>query len=353
MADDQEKTEEATPERRKKAREEGQFPRGKDAGNTLGSLCVLLLLIGFSDSVVHLLGEFSWRCFHEPFSLIHGDFKAVAKLTGMVLVALVLPFAFAAALGASAAGVSEAGYQPRLELAAPKWNRLDPLSKLKQMFSPKDAAVNISLQLARVLGVAVVAYLVVKKAFPVLVQLSRTQFERGVAETAEALLLLALWTSGALTVLVAVDYLYNRHKHEKQIMMSQQEIKDEHKQQEGDPRVRARQRAKAREMAKRSVAQGVKEADFIIVNPTHVSVAIRYRPEEGAPIVATKGYDEVALYIRELAKQHQIPIIENIPLARTLASRVRIGRSIPIDLYAAVAEVLAFVYRLKSRQISA
>lgn len=353
MADDQEKTEEATPERRKKAREEGQFARGKDAGNTLGSLCVLLVLVAFSDHASQLIADFSWQCFHEPYFLINGDFTALVRLTGIVLAALILPFAFSAALGAFAAGVAEAGYQPRLELAGVKWNRLAPLGKLKQMFSPKDAAINISLQLARVVGVGIVAYMVVKKAFPILVQLSRTQFERGVAEIAEALLLLALWTSGALVILVVLDYLHNRHKHEKSIMMSQQDLKDEHKQQEGDPRVRARQRAKAREIAKRSVAQAIQDSDFIIANPTHVSVAIRYRPEEGAPIVATKGYDDIALYIRELAKQHRIPIVENIPLARALASRVRVGRQIPVDLYAAVAEVLAFVYRLRNRQISA
>jgi flagellar biosynthesis protein FlhB len=164
---------------------------------------------------------------------------------------------------------------------------------------------------------------------------------------------LALWTSAALAAMVALDYAYNRFKFEKSIMMSQQEIKDEHKQQEGDPRIKARMRAKAREMAKRSMLQAVSQADFVIANPTHVSVAIRYRPEEGAPIVATKGYDEVALHIRALAKQHNVPIVENIPLARALAKRVKIGRTIPVDLYAAVAEVLAFVYRLKNRKISA
>ncbi len=353
MADDQEKTEEATPERRKKAREEGQFARGKDAGNTAGSVFVLLVLVGFSDRLRQTLVDFCWQCFHEPYFLIRGDTSMLINLTGVVLVILVVPFAAAAALGASATGVAEAGFHPNLDLAAPKWNRLEPLGKLKQMFSPQAAAVNITIQLLRVLAVGFVSYKVVAAIFPILLQTSRSQLDLGVSHTARALFDLALWASGALATLVLVDYLYNRYKHEKNIMMSQQEIKDEHKQQEGDPRVRARQRARAREMAKRSVARAVAQADVIVANPTHVSVAIRYRPEEGPPVVATKGYDEIALHIRELAKQRDIPIVENILLARALAKRVKVGRPIPIDLYTAVAEVLAFVYRLKNRKLSA
>lgn len=353
MADDQEKTEEATPERRKRARDEGQFARGKDAGNTLGSFAVLLALFGFYDRIMQLLADFAWQCFHEPSSFVNGDPRVFINLTAVVLVALIVPFALASAIGATAAGVAEAGFHPNLELAGPKWSRLEPLGKLKNMFSLKQTGVQIVIQLLRVVAVGVVAYQVIMGVFPVLIRLSRTQLSQGVTETVHALMDLALWTSGALAVMVALDYAYNRFKFEKSIMMSQQEIKDEHKQQEGDPRVKARQRAKARELAKRNMAQAVAQADFVIANPTHVSVAIRYRPEEGAPIVATKGYDEMALHIRELAKQNNVPIVENIPLARALAKRVKIGRTIPVDLYAAVAEVLAFVYRLKNRKISA
>lgn len=348
---DQEKTEEATPERRKKARDEGQFARGKDAGNTAGSLVVLLTLVGLAEPMQRQLGEFAWRCFHEPYHLVRGDFASLASMVGAILGFLVLPFAAAAAIGATASGLAEAGYHPRLELVEPKWERLDPLNKLKQMFAPQQAMVNIALQLGRVVAVAAVAYMTIESAFPILVRLSRASLDGGAAEVAQQIMRLCLWATLALVVLVVLDYLYNRHKHEKQIMMSRQDMKDEMKQQEGDPRTRSRQRARAREIAKRSVVQAVAEAEFVVANPTHVSVAIRYKPEEGAPILAAKGYDEAALYIRELAKQYKVPVIENIPLARALASRVRVGRPIPFDLYAAVAEVLAFVYRLKNRRV--
>jgi flagellar biosynthetic protein FlhB len=348
---DQEKTEEPTPERRKKARDEGQFPRGKDAGNTAGSFFVILALVGLASTLSETLGEFAWRCFHEPYHLVRGDFQTLITLLGSVLGIAVLPFAAAAAIGATAAGIAEAGYHPKFDLIGPKWERLDPINKMKQMFSPQQAFVNIALQFGRVAVVAVVAYMTVEDGFPRLLRLSRASLVSGVTEVAYQILRLTLWSSLALTALVVLDYLYNRYKHEQQIKMSMQEVKDEVKQQEGDPRVRARQRAKAREIAKRSVVQAVAEADFVVANPTHVSVAIRYRAEEGAPQVAAKGYDEVALHIRELAKKHKIPIIENVPLARALALRVKVGRPIPMDLYATVAELLAFVYRMKNRSV--
>ena len=120
-------------------------------------------------------------------------------------------------------------------------------------------------------------------------------------------------------------------------------------QQEGDPKIKMRQRQRAREIARRGIAQEVSKATVVVANPTHISVALRYHPEEGIPIVAAKGYDDVALYIRKLAGEHGVPVIENRPLARALAEQVRVGRAIPADLFTAVAEVLAMVYRIQAR----
>jgi flagellar biosynthesis protein FlhB len=350
---DQEKSEEATPERQKKAREEGQFPRGKDSGNTLGTLLVLLLIVGMAEQLQVTVRDFSVTCLRDLDVLVRGELSILLQHTAIALTVLVVPVAFAAAIGATAAGVAEAGFHPNMDLAAPKWERLNPISRLQQMFSPGQALATIALQLARVIAVAVVAYFSIKRSFPALVRISRSSVAAAAVEVAVAVLQLAVWSSAALVVLVAIDYGYSWFKHNKQIMMTREEIKEEFKQQEGDPKIRARQRARAREIAKRSVAQAMKGADFVIANPTHVSVAIRYRPDEGAPVVAAKGYDEIALHIRHLAKEHNVPIIENVPLARALAKRVKVGRHIPVDLYGAVAEILAFVYRLKKRRITA
>ncbi len=351
MAGDQEKSEEATPERRRKAREDGQFPRGKDAGNTVASVAVLLMLGTVGDDITGELQSFSTLCFSEPFQLVLDDPTALAGHIGKTIAVLVLPLAAAAALGAAALGVAEAGYHPLLQLAAPKWERLDPLPRLRQMFAPHEAALNVGIQLLRVAAVGAVAYACVSSAFDRLMRLGRVDIQAGAMALLDSVLLLALWSSLALGLLALVDYFKSRHQHEQSIRMSQQEVKDELKQQQGDPRVKQRQRAKAREMVRRGLLQAVQQSDFVIANPTHISVALRYRVSEGAPIVTAKGYDEVALYMRKLAKEHDVPVIENKPLARALAKRVRAGHPVPVELYAAVAEVLAFVYRLKSKTI--
>jgi len=349
--DDTERTEEPTPERRRKAREEGQFPRAKDAGNIVASVLVMLVLAGFGDGMSRELHQFTWRCLSEPYDLLRGDPTALFHTVSAVVAMLVLPVAAAAALGALALGVAEAGYHPNMDLAAPKWERLNPLPRLQQMFMLQETAIDITLQLARVVVVGVVAYNSVEDAFPRLMQLSRVGVRSAAAEIISGLYKLALWSSLALAALALLDFLKSFRKHEQSIKMSRQEVKEEMKQQEGDPRIKHRQRARAREQLKRGLAKAIASSDFIVTNPTHISVALRYRVNEGAPLVTAKGYDEVALYIRKLAKEHDVPIIENKPLARALAKRVKPGRPVPVDLYAAVAEILAFVYRLKKRSI--
>jgi len=269
-----------------------------------------------------------------------------------VLTLIVFPVAAAASLGALAIGVAEAGYHPNFDLVAPKWDRLDPLPKLKQMFMLQETGVDVILQLAKVGLVGFVAYSSATDAFPRLMSLSRVELERGAFEVLLVVFELALWSSLALAGLALLDYIKSYRKHEQSIRMSRQELKDEMKQQEGDHRIRQRQRARAREAAKRGIVKAIASSDFVIANPTHISVAVRYRVDEGAPVVTAKGYDEVALYIRKLAKEKNIPIIENRPLARALAKRVKAGRAVPVDLYAAVAEILAFVYRLKKKNLS-
>ncbi len=349
---DSERTEEPTPDRRRKAREEGQFARGKDAGNTVAGVLVLLTLGSLGHDLAKRLSEFAARCFGEPYELLRGDPTALLFAVATVTAVIVLPIAASAALGGLALGVAEAGFHPNLDLVAPKWNRLDPLPKLKQMFMLQETAVDVALQLCRVITVGAVAYLCVESTFPHLMQLSRVDLHSGLAELCAALFRLALWCSLALAGLSLLDYLKSYRKHEQSIRMSRQELKEEIKSQEGDQRIRQRQRQRAREAAKRGLAKAVASSDFVIVNPTHVSVALRYRVNEGAPFMTAKGYDEVALYIRKLAKEHDIPIIENRILARALAKRVKAGRPVPVDLYAAVAEILAFVYRLKNKSLA-
>ena len=351
--DDTERTEDASPERRRRAREDGQFPRSKDSGPVAATIAALGIIGATSGDFVATLRSFCLRCFDDPLSLVRGDVGLLAEQAGLVLITSCVPVAIAAAIAGTAVGFLEAGFHPNFELLEVKLERLDPIAKLGQMFSPKSGSMSVVMSLLRVVVVGVVAESVMEKEFPKLTRLARAPLGAAVLETAEVVMRVAVWSTIALGLIAALDYGWSWWQHEQSIKMSRQELKDEHHQQEGSPQIRARQRARAREILKRGLRKGVKEATVIVANPTHVAVALRYKQHEGAPIVTTKGYDEIALQIKKLAKEEGIPIIENRPLARALDERVRIGRVIPADLYVAVAELLAMVYRLKNRGVRA
>jgi flagellar biosynthetic protein FlhB len=347
--DDTERTEDASPERRKRARDDGQFARSRDSGPVAGTIAVLGIIGATAGDFVGTMRGFCMRCFDDPLSLVRGDIAPLAQQAGLVLVTLSFPVAFAAALAGTAVGFLEAGFHPNFELLEVKLERLDPLGKLQQMFSPKAGLVSIALSVMRLVVVGVVAESVMEKEFPSLLRLARAPLGTAVWEIAQVVMRVAIWSTLALGLIAALDYGWSWWRHEQSIKMSRQELKDEHHQQEGSPQIRQRQRARAREMLRRGLRKGVKEATVIVANPTHVAVALRYKQHEGAPVVTTKGYDEIAQQIKKIAKEEGIPIIENRLLARALAERVRIGRVIPADLYVAVAELLAMVYRLKNR----
>jgi flagellar biosynthetic protein FlhB len=353
MSEDSEKTEEATPERRRRAREEGQFARARDTGAVAATIAIVLLLAALGPQFWEILCIFTKRCFSEGLAWRGTGIGYVGReLVGIVILSTV-PVALVAAIFGIFAGIAEAGFQPNLDLASPKFERLDPIKRLGQMLSPKAALSSVSLSVLRVLAVGAVAYWVLKDEFGMLMRLSRTPVLAGAGQLFSVLLRLALWSTLALAVLSGIDYVTSWFRHESQIKMSQQEIKDEMKQQEGRPEVRARQRARARELLKRGIHKGVKEATVIVTNPTHIAIALRYRATEGAPTVTAKGFDDVAQYIKELASEFDVPVVENKPLARALAAQVKVGRVIPMDLYLAVAEILAFVYRTKKRGLKA
>jgi flagellar biosynthesis protein FlhB len=347
--DDTEKTEDPTPERRKKARDDGQFARARDTGAIAATVAVLLVLNGIWSDLVGAIREFALMCFHEPLQLVRGDMTVVLEQTIKVLVVTSVPVALFACLAGMAAGFAEAGFHPNAEALQPKFERLEPFGKLQKLMSPKEGLVNIAMSILRVGIVSAVAYWVLEKEFPRLAVASRGTLTMAAIQIGQVTFKVAAWCTFALGVLAVVDYAQSWWKHEKSIKMSREEMKQEMKQQEGSPQIKQRQRARAREMMKRGIKKAVKEATVIITNPTHVAVALRYHPAEGAPTVVAKGYDEVAQHIKKLAKEEGIPMVENVPLARGLAEKVKVGRSIPGDYYAAVAEVLAFVFRIRGR----
>jgi flagellar biosynthetic protein FlhB len=349
MADSGDKTEKATPERRRKAREKGDFPKARDAGGVVAALAVLVALLTMGPSAVADLGAFAQHCFREPFDLVERDPSAALSRMLSVVGELALPSAVCASIAALSVGFVQAGFHPRMDLIALNPSRLNPMGKIKSLFAPSQALVTLVQSLVRVGAIGYVVYSILKDSLPLISHLARADLLGSVGAVGKALAELVVKATGALAVLTACDYLWSKYSWERDNMMSRQEVKDEHRQMEGDPRVKG-QRARARARMKKGLAKQVRGADVIVVNPTHISVALRYRVKEGAPMLMAKGYDEVALHIRELAREANIPIIENRPLARAIAAQGKVGKPIPVDLYAAVAEVLAFVYRLKGRK---
>jgi flagellar biosynthesis protein FlhB len=347
--DDSEKTEDPSPDKRKTARDEGQFARSKDAGAVAASVAVLLVMNGTWGDLASALREFCLMCFRDPQLLVRGDITVILEQSLKVLLLACMPIGLFACAAGVAAGFAQAGFHPNFESLEPKFERLEPMGKLQKLLSPKEGLVNVFFSLLRVGLVGLVAYWVLKQEFPRLAVASRGTLTMAAIQIAAVTFKVAAWCTFALGMLAIVDYAQSWWKHEKSIKMSRQELKDETKQQEGSPQIKNRQRQRARELMKRGIRKAIKEATVVVTNPTHVAVALRYHPSEGAPIVVAKGYDEVAQHIKRLAKEAGVPLVENIPLARGLAEKCRVGRTIPGDFYAAVAEVLAFVYRLRNR----
>lgn len=342
MSDLANKTEAATPERRRKAREEGQFARSRDATQVAAGSAVLLLVFSAFPSVFGQLKSFCAACFS-----LTNNMTAVWHQSILSIVLLAVAPAALAAIAAIGIGFAQAGMKPNLDLVMPKASRLSPGAHLARLVSLKSAVLDTSLTLARVAIVGTVTYLTIKESMPTLVVLVHTHHAVA-AGTAIAVVAAVAKKAGIVLFLLSVaDYAKSRYELEQSLRMTKQEVKDEHKRNEGDGKVKHRMLARGRERIKRAIRAQVKTADVIVTNPTHVSVALRYRSGEGAPVVVAKGYDEVALYIRKCAREVNVPIVEAPPLARALAKRVKIGRYIPRDLWSPVAEVLAFVYKIR------
>jgi flagellar biosynthetic protein FlhB len=256
-------------------------------------------------------------------------------------------------LAGSVLAVLASGIQTRFRIntdaISVKMDRLDPKAGLDRLIAFRKNFEDLAISLVRVGAVGFVAYRAVARELPLLLSVARAPV---VASSETAIASLGRVVGSvlvALLVVAVIDYAHSWFAIERELKMTRQEKMDEAKQQEGDPKAKGRMRARARANARKRAAASVKGADVIVTNPTHISVALRYGPKDPAPVVIAKGHDEAAFKIRREARKHGIPILENRPLARALDAQVAVGKPIPPQFFAAVAQVLAFVYRLKRR----
>lgn len=346
-ADDGDKQFDPTPQRREQFRKEGRIPRAKDAAGVAATAAVVVVLLGSREVLS--------RAAHVLFASTLGDLGALGRAGGGralstaagALVAMAAPAALAAALAATAVGLAQSGLELRPDAVGLKPERLNPLNGLRQLFSFKHGASETALGLLRVGLVGYVTWRALDRELPALVTLSRVPVDAALGRCAEAVARVTGHALLTLAAIAAADYAWNWWTIEQEMKMTRRELTEETKAQEGDPKVKGQIRARARAMIRKRSLANVKKADVVVTNPTHVAVALRYGPNDPAPVVIAKGHDELALQIRAEARRHGIPILENRPLARALDAEVPIGRAVPGKHFAAVARVLAWVYRVR------
>lgn len=345
---DTEKTESATPKKREKAREEGNVAKSREIPT------VLILL----SSLIVLTMAGSWM-FWSLTDFMHGIFlnvgtadirvETVNTLLQIVIkkvVLILLPLLSVLIIAGIAGNLFQVGFMWSGKTLKPKLSKLNPISGVKKLFSLK-SLVELFKSILKLIIVGGVAYLAIKSEvdnFPGLVQFSVIELITFIGKVAFKI---TLYTCLVLIILAALDYFYQRWQYEKDLKMTKQEVKDEYKMREGDPKVKARIKSVQREMAQKRMMEAVPEATVIITNPTHLAIAIKFQIDMPAPRLVAKGAGFLAKQIKEIAQIHSIPVIEQKALARIIYKTVEINEYIPEDLYKAVAEILAYVYRLK------
>ena len=345
----QDKTERATPKRRREARKKGQVPRSRELTTAAVMSAAAALLISTGDGIAGGAAELMRQSLViDPALLAAPDAlpQVFARIGGGAL-RLVLPLMMGLVLVALAAPMLLGGWNFSSGALAPDFSRINPLSGLGRMFS-KNALVELAKGVAKFSLVAVVAAIAWWASRADLVALGTEPLPRGIAHGLALCLKTFAYLCGSLALIALIDVPWQIFSYEKQLKMTKQEVKDEYKESDGRPEVKGRIRRMQQEVANRRMMEKVPTADVVIVNPTHYAVALSYKAGSmRAPRVVAKGADLIALHIRELAQQNKVPIVESPPLARAIFRNTELDADIPVALYAAVAQILSYVYQLR------
>lgn len=348
----QEKTEQATPKKKKEAREKGQVAKSME----LPAAFILF----FSFLFFALFGGFMKERFlalftdifehHLLMDITAGNARQLfisLVLQGLILLAPLMGIALVIAF---VGNYMQFGLLFTADPLKMKLEKINPLKGFKRIFSLR-SLVEFFKSILKISIIALIVYLTLWGEKDKIITLSRVTLEQTLSFAASITISLGLKIGVALIIMAVFDYMYQRYEYNKSLKMSKQDIKDEYKKTEGDPLIKAKIKEKQRRMAMLRMMQDIPKADVVITNPTHFAVAIQYDSSMmDAPVVIAKGSDYVALKIKEKAKEHGITLMENKPLARALYAEVDIGQSIPSELFQAVAEVLAYVYKAKGRK---
>ena len=351
MAEDSdlEKTEAPTPQKEEKAREEGQIPRSRELTSVLMMVAGLAILWMGGEAMAGRLARIVSQSLNFDYATI-GDDTQMLRHVGSLLrqaASALVPIMLGAVLVALSAPMLLGGILFSTKSLKVDFKKLDPISGLKRLFSAQSLAELFKAILKSVM-VGIISTLFLIHNWPKILHLVSEAPIAAMGDALELAVMCGFLIIMGLIPMVAFDVFWQVWSHIKKLRMSKQEIRDEHKQNEGDPHIKGRIRQQQRAIAQRRMMADVPKADVIVTNPTHYAVALRYDEKKmNAPRVLAKGAGEIALRIRELGTEHRVPILEAPPLARALFRHSEVGQHIPAALYAAVAEVLAWVYQLK------
>lgn len=345
----QDKTEDPTDKRKRDAREKGEVARSKE----LNTLAIMLVgagaLLIYGGELAQDLMEIMRLNFSLPRDVLlsPGAMGLYLLHSGKIAIIAVQPVLLALLLAAIIGPISLGGWMFSGSSMAPKFSRMNPSGGLKRMFSPT-ALIELLKALAKFLVILFVALSVLRSDIDDLLRIAHEPLEQAIIHSVQVVGWSTLWMACGLILIAAVDVPVQLYQSHKKLLMTKQEVRDEHKDQDGRPEVKQRIRQVQREMSRRRMMAAIPEADVVITNPTHYAVALKYDPEKGgAPMLIAKGSDFLALKIREIAVANNILLLESPGLARSIYYSTELDQEIPGGLYLAVAQVLAYVYQIR------
>lgn len=352
FADTSDKTEKATPKKRAELRKKGQVMQSREVTSNL------ILLITFI--AIRVFGSFLYQEISSVFRVFltgtsqynlqePAEAMRIFSFVVFKILKMTAPFFIIVVLMGFLGSYVQIGFLFTTETLKPKFSNLNPINGIKRLFSVR-SFFELLKSIAKVIIISWVAWSSIKSEFNDMMKLMNLEIGPLIMYIINTSLDIAIKICFALLAVSIVDYFFQWRRHEKDIRMSKQEIKEEYKQLEGNPEIKSRIKQKQREISMRRMLQEVPKADVVITNPTHFAVAIKYEPEKmSAPYVVAKGADYMAQRIKQIAMDNKVHIMENKPLAQALFSTVDVGKAVPPELYKAVAEVLAFVYNLEGK----
>jgi flagellar biosynthetic protein FlhB len=346
------KTEEPTAKKLKDARENGQVAKSQDLGNAVMLLCLFTLLKIWIGRIGEGMLEIFPEAYNKMASAVMTELNTTVVAQWVMefiisILKIIWPILLLGVVVAFLINRVQFSWMVTTKPMQPKLSKINPISGFKRLFSVR-TLMKTGVSIATIIVIATIVYSTIKDEWALLYLMYDMEIAQVIALVGDVVIRLGIKIAAVMCVIGLLDYAFQKWKNKQDNMMSKQDVKDEYKNSEGDPQIKGKIKQKQREVSQRRMMQSVPKADVIITNPTHYAVAIKYeRDSQGAPVVVAKGTDYLAAKIKETAKENGVEIVENRALARMLYHNVEIGDEIPPELYQAVAEVLAYVYRLK------